>query len=150
MSRKQLDQYDNPELATLLSFEPRDKIQFLFDQYDRVGNFKGKLLLTTLPCGLLNEFVEGYYKKEYDMANNVRNFDVFVFELCDGNISRETKKDSSGSKITSRTKKFTLIQSVDICKQLLEGLQQLEVGCPRPGIGQKCRTFCNVAQFFRL
>ena len=40
-------------------------------------------------------------------------YDVFVTELLDGNLS---KKDIS----------FTLTQSVDICKQLLEGLQQLE------------------------
>ena len=43
----------------------------------------------------------------------VKNFDVFVTELCDGNL---TKTDTS----------FTLTQSIDICKQLLEGLEQLE------------------------
>ena len=44
----------------------------------------------------------------------MRKYDVFVFELCDGNISKE------------KNKKFTLTQSLDICKQLLEGLQQIE------------------------
>ena len=43
----------------------------------------------------------------------VKKFDVFVTELCDGNLS---KKGTN----------FTLTQSIDICKQLLEGLEQLE------------------------
>ena len=30
------------------------------------------------------------------------------------------------------------------------GSGRFKLGCPRPGIGQKSRTFCNVAQFFRL
>ena len=43
----------------------------------------------------------------------VKNFDVFITELCDGNLSKASIN-------------FTLTQSIDICKQLLEGLQQLE------------------------
>ena len=46
-------------------------------------------------------------------GKRMKNFDVFVTELCDGNLS---KTDTN----------FTLTQSVDICKQLLEGLEQLE------------------------
>ena len=41
-----------------------------------------------------------------------KNFDVFVTELCEGNLNKEKKS-------------FTLTQSIDICKQLLEGLVQL-------------------------
>ena len=48
------------------------------------------------------------------LISKVRKYDVFVFELCEGNISKVKKN------------KFTLTQSVDICKQLLEGLQQIE------------------------
>ena len=48
-------------------------------------------------------------------AGEVRKYDVFVFELCQGNISK--------SKLS---RDFTLNQSVEICKQLIEGLQQLE------------------------
>ena len=43
----------------------------------------------------------------------VENFDVFVTELWEGNLNKE----SMG---------FTREQSIDICKQLLQGLQQLE------------------------
>ena len=43
----------------------------------------------------------------------IKNFDVFITELCDGNLSKASIN-------------FTLTQSIDICKQLLEGLQQLE------------------------
>ena len=40
------------------------------------------------------------------------NYDIFVTELCDGNLNKENKS-------------FTLTQSIDICQQLLEGLVQL-------------------------
>ena len=55
-------------------------------------------------------------------TDQVRNYDVFVFELCDGNISK--RKDWFSK--PRRTNKFTLAQSIDICKQLLEFLRQLE------------------------
>ena len=42
-----------------------------------------------------------------------KKYDVMVTELCDGNLKKEGTA-------------FTLTQSIDICKQLLEGLQQLE------------------------
>ena len=58
------------------------------------------------------------YEKRYDLIKEiskkeVKHFDVFVTELCDGNLTKTNTK-------------FTLKQSVEICKQLLEGLQQLE------------------------
>ena len=43
----------------------------------------------------------------------VKSYDVFVTELCDGNLCK------TGTS-------FTLAQSIDICKQLLEGLEQLK------------------------
>ena len=46
-------------------------------------------------------------------TEKVKNYDIFVFELCDGNIS----KTSGGS---------TLSGSISICDQLLEGLIELE------------------------
>ena len=52
-------------------------------------------------------------------TKKVKNYDVFIFELCDGNIS----KVNNGSQAT---KNFTVEESVEICKQLIEGLQQLE------------------------
>ena len=60
-------------------------------------------------------------------TEKVKKYDVFVYELCDGNIS-EAKVTSDGSlRWTSvQKRKFTLSQSVDICKQLIQGLQQLE------------------------
>ena len=45
------------------------------------------------------------------LPGKVKNFDVFITELCDGNLNKR--------------KKFTLTQSIEICKQLLEGLVQL-------------------------
>ena len=45
--------------------------------------------------------------------NEVRNYNVFVTELCDGNLNKQNHS-------------FTLTQSIDICKQLLKGLRQLE------------------------
>ena len=38
---------------------------------------------------------------------------MYVFELCEGNIAKQSKA-------------FTLLQSVDVCRQLIQGLQQLE------------------------
>ena len=45
-----------------------------------------------------------------------QNYDVFVFEYCDGTLSDLKKTES----------KLTLIQSKSICRQLLEGLQQVK------------------------
>ena len=61
----------------------------------------------------------------YGSANNIKKYDVFVFELLDGNISKKTKNGASEIQSTKK-KEFTLTQSIDICKQLLEGLKQLE------------------------
>ena len=58
-------------------------------------------------------------------TTDVKKYDVFVLELCEGNISKKNEKDSSQGKCSTK-KEFTLTQSVDICKQLLEGLEQLE------------------------
>ena len=55
----------------------------------------------------------------------MKKYDVFVFELCEGNISKKNEKDSSQGKCSTK-KEFTVTQAVDICKQLLEGLKQLE------------------------
>ena len=55
----------------------------------------------------------------FQTSGEVEKYDVFVFELCDGNIS----KVNNGSQAS---KKFTLEESVEICKQLIGGLQQLE------------------------
>ena len=76
----------------------------------------------------VQQLVEDCYPKTYDAANEkqrVKKYDVFVFELCDGNISKD---DKNGLFLTQSTmnNKLTLTQSIDICKQLLEGLKQLE------------------------
>ena len=49
----------------------------------------------------------------------VKKYDVFVFELCEGNISKENINGSYGQTLG-------LSDSVSICDQLLEGLIQLE------------------------
>ena len=65
----------------------------------------------------LQSHSETFAKKQYLIQalnrNRVKNYDVFVTELCDGNLSKTGRK-------------FTFKQSVEICKQLLEGLDQLE------------------------
>ena len=45
-------------------------------------------------------------------TKKLRNYDVFVTELCEGNLKKPNI--------------FTLTQSKNICKQLIEGLQQLD------------------------
>ena len=49
----------------------------------------------------------------------LKKYDVFVFELCDGNISKECKNGLNGAALS-------LSDSISICSQLLEGLIQLE------------------------
>ena len=49
----------------------------------------------------------------------VKKYDVFVFELCHGNISKEGSNGLAGQKLE-------LSQSISLCDQLLEGLTQLE------------------------
>ena len=53
------------------------------------------------------------------MANNVKKYDVFVFELCDGNITKEGTNGLAGSALS-------LSESISVCDQLFEGLIQLE------------------------
>ena len=54
-----------------------------------------------------------------NLETKVEKYDVFVFELCDGNISKEDENGFAGSKL-SRS------DSISVCDQLLEGLIQLE------------------------
>ena len=49
----------------------------------------------------------------------VKKFDVFVFELCDGSISKENTSGLAGLELS-------LSESVKICDQLLQGLMELE------------------------
>ena len=49
----------------------------------------------------------------------LKNFDVFVFELCKGNISKKTDDVSSCWKLT-------ISESISVCNQLIQGLMQLE------------------------
>ena len=51
--------------------------------------------------------------------DEVRKYDVFVFELCDGNISKEADNGFAGCSLSSS-------QAISICNQLLQGLVQLE------------------------
>ena len=62
-----------------------------------------------------------YFGDDQKLANllssgtkEVEKYDVFVFELCEGNLSKLKKNQ------------ITLTQSIEVCKQLIEGLQQLE------------------------
>ena len=50
---------------------------------------------------------------------DLKNYDVFVFELCEGNISKESAQGLGG-------KRLELADSTSICDQLLDGLIQLE------------------------
>ena len=52
-------------------------------------------------------------------TEEVRNYDVFVFELCQGNISKESQNGLAGSLLE-------LNESISVCDQLLERLIQLE------------------------
>ena len=49
----------------------------------------------------------------------MKKYDVFVFELCEGNISKESSNGFAGSRLE-------LSESISICDQLLDGLVQLE------------------------
>ena len=49
----------------------------------------------------------------------MKKYDVFVFELCDGNISKESTNGLAGQKL-SRS------DAISVCDQLFEGLIQLE------------------------
>ena len=76
----------------------------------------------------IDELIKYFASDAYDLANvnlNVKNYDVFVFELCDGSISKDNKTGLCQNQSTTKNK-FTLTQAIDVCKQLLEGLKQLE------------------------
>ena len=51
--------------------------------------------------------------------NELKKYDVFVFELRQGNISRQGAYGFAGQKLSLR-------ESISVCEQLLEGLIQLE------------------------
>ena len=55
----------------------------------------------------------------------MKNYDIFVFELCDGNIAK-VKNGPLWPILNENGEQFTLSQRVEICSQLIEGLQQLE------------------------
>ena len=52
-------------------------------------------------------------------AEEVKKYDVFVFELCDRNISKVATNGLCGSRLKRS-------ESLSLCRQLLEGLIQLE------------------------
>ena len=52
-------------------------------------------------------------------SDGVRTYDVLVFPLCKGNISKRAKNGLDGRSVS-------LSHSISICNQLLEGLLQLE------------------------
>ena len=63
------------------------------------------------------EYLKIHSTTKYSKTNDpYQNYDVFVFELCDGTLSDLKKSESQ----------LTLTQSKTICRQLLEGLQQVE------------------------
>ena len=132
--RQQLHVDDDSNLAALLGFktEEIDNLQSSLAEIEKnvdsealdiVQNVKvgKKSCLDYMYCTdtflLLLEKHDLIFKMEKlteDLkARSVKKYDIFVTELCDGNLSKTCKK-------------FTLTQSVDICKQLLEGLEQLE------------------------
>ena len=51
-------------------------------------------------------------------TKKIEKYDVFVFELCEGNISKEGSNGLIG--------RLSLAQSISVCDQLFEGLIQLE------------------------
>ena len=66
----------------------------------------------------LNDYLKIDSTTKYSKTNvPYQNYDVFVFEYCDGTLSDLKKFESQ----------LTLIQSKTICKQLLEGLQQVQI-----------------------
>ena len=52
-------------------------------------------------------------------SEKVRKYDIFVFELCRGNISKDSSNGLAGLKL-SRS------ESISVCNQLLQGLIELE------------------------
>ena len=138
ISRQQLHIDDDPDLVSHLGFETEEikKLESSLTEIEKDKSFNSET--EDILHGILNDLrthkktVADYkpttqqlvttHSKKYDekqhlikQLNNkkVKKFDVFVTELCDGNLGKTNKK-------------FTLTQSIDICKQLLEGLQQLE------------------------
>ena len=53
------------------------------------------------------------------MANNVKKYDIFVFERCDGNISKEDANGFAGLTLPRS-------EAMSACNQLLQGLVELE------------------------
>ena len=132
--RQQLHRDDNPDLASLLGITRQffSHIATISEEDEKYKNF-----LKILPAAKLDQMLKESLDQIATLTNaNERltwinmlitnQYDVFVFELCDGNIAKENKKDLFRSKYTSKNGEFTLVQSVDICKQLLEGLLELE------------------------
>ena len=52
--------------------------------------------------------------------DTVKKYSVFVFELCDGNISKKDKNGFNGDALA-------LSDAISICSQLLKGLIQLKM-----------------------
>ena len=124
--REQLHCDDNPELATLLGLDSQkvDPFQFVLDNFELSDNELE--YLKERPASEIHQIIrENECSDAYDETNNVKKYDVFVFELCDGNISKDNKNGLCQTN-SKKKKEFTLTQSIDVCKQLLEGLKQLE------------------------
>ena len=100
--RQQLHVDDDHHLAGFLGFD----IGEISKLEKKLAEFEGKHNLNSE-----TEDMKAVYR-QLDWQK-IKKYDIFVTELCDGNLSKADKT-------------FTFEQSVDICKQLFEGLEQLE------------------------